>query len=145
MFRKTLYKKNFPLDPVLERIMKQKEADETNAFHAKFSSLTEMLDYLEQNTVYTPLPYKIRNRERFIRAAIELSEQYEIDVEILQFKGYIRADYSLKSGTFFRKLNTLMAMGDEFNFYARNDGISIDFSITYFTHRQERNGRVIAP
>lgn len=145
MFRKTLYKKQFPTDPILEEIMKQKEADEQNAFHARFSSLTEMLDYMEQTTVYTPLPYKIRNQKKFIIAAIELSEQYEIDVEILQFKGYIRADFSLESGTSFRKLNALMAMGDEFSFYARNDGISIDFSITYYTHRQERNGRVIAP
>ena len=64
MQNKLIYKKRFPKDPILETLEKQEQADAYNAFQGQFATLTEMLDHIEQATMYTPLPYKISCRKK---------------------------------------------------------------------------------
>lgn len=145
MQRKLLYKKNFPKNPILKQLEQQKSADEFNAFHAQFPSLTEMLDHLEQSTTYIPRPYRIRNRKRFINAAIDFSEFYGIDVKIEQFKDHICASFYFDCGGAIRNTKTLLGMGDELAFFTNLQGSEVCMCVSYYTHHTVRNGQIVSP
>ena len=145
MLAKLLYTKRFLKEPIWEDPVQQQKAGATNDSQPPPHSLSEMIAALEEKTTYTPLPNRIKNREKFIQAAIELSEVYELDVDIVQQKGAVCATYLLDYVAAFRNINPLMTMGDEFFFSAHKNGLKISFSVTYYTHQQERNGYIMAP
>lgn len=70
MMPNVIYEKHFPKDPVLEELSKRQYADEFNEQQVKYPSFSEMIADLERRTTYTPRPYRIRHRNRFIQAAI---------------------------------------------------------------------------
>ena len=134
MTTKTIYEKTFPKDPILEELAQWRRADAFNDYQGQFSSFQEMLRDIENNTIYIPRPYKIRNRKRFIKAAIAFSDLYEIDLVIMQSKGHILATYSFDICTGIRDLCKVMHMADEFDFFPDMNGHKICMTLNYYTH-----------
>ena len=145
MFSKLIYEKVYPKDPVLEAILKQQSADSFNDEQAQYPSFLSMMLCRELQTTYIPRPYRIRNRKRFIKAAIALSEFYKMDLTIMQSKGLITATFYFDIGAGMHNLNKVMGMADEFDFMTNIHGHDIGMSLNYYTHKIVRNGIVVSP
>ena len=145
MFSKIIYEKSFPPDPVLEALLKQQSADLYNEEQANFPSFQAMLEERERHTTYIRRPYRIRNRKRFINAAIVLSDFYEIDLTITQCKGIIMATFYFDACAAMANLNNIMGMADEFGFMTNIHGHDICLTLNYYTHRIFHNGILTSP
>ena len=145
MFSQVIYEKQFPKDPVLEALLKQQAADEYNAQQSQYPSFRAMLADLERHTTYIPRPYRLKNRKRFINAAIALSDRYEIDISIMQSRGVISATFYFDPCAGIHNLNNIMGMADEFEFLTNIHGYEICMTLNYYTHKIIRNGIVISP
>ena len=145
MMPNVIYEKHFPKDPVLEELSKRQYADEFNEQQAKYPSFSEMIADLERNTTYTPRPYRIRHRNRFIQAAIALSDFYEIDLCITQNTGMISATFYFDPCTAMHNLNNIMGIADEFEFLTSIHGHEICMTLNYYTHKIVRRGITISP
>lgn len=132
---KVIYEKKFSKDPIAEELMRRKQADAFNDYQGKFSSFQEMLYDIEKHTTYIPIPCKLRKRNRFIEAAIALSDYYEIDLIIFQSKGQVLATYSFDICTGIKNLHKIMDMVDEFDFFPDINGHKICMTLNYYTHK----------
>ena len=145
MFSKIIYEKTFPKDPVLEALLKRPSDDFSNEKQAEFDSFLAMLKERARHTTYIPRPYRIKNRKRFINAAIALSDLYAIDLTITQCKGITMATFYFDACAAMVNLNNIMGMADEFDFMTNIHGHDICLTLNYYTHRIVHNGITTSP
>lgn len=145
MFSKLIYEKVYSKNPVLEAVLKQQSANSFNEEQAQYPSFLSMMLCRELQTTYIPRPCRIKNRKHFINAAIALSEFYEIDLTITQFKGLICATFYFDACACMQNLHKVMGMADEFDFMTNIHGHDIGMSLNYYTHKIVRNGIVVSP
>ena len=91
------------------------------------------------------MPERIKVCEDFIRAAIGVSELYELDTKIERHFDHISVDYSFNCCGGLRDINRVIGMADQSSFFKDIFGWDITISLDFFTHAVVRNGRVVAP
>ena len=139
---KTIYEKKFPptdIEKIEQDISEMKDTLKNDRL-----SFDEIMNKLFKDITFVPLPDRIKNSEKFIEMAIELSEHYEIDIVIKRYHDSINVNYYFDGGSI-RNINNLFGMADEFSFGKDVLGYDIEVSLTYYTHAKTRQGRTITP
>ena len=139
-----IYEKKYPrIDPMEE--MKQIEMEMADEPEKPTPSFDEIMQKIQENTTYVLMPERIKASEDFIRAAIEVSELYELDTKIERHFDHISVDYSFNCCGGLRDINKVIGMADQSSFFKDILGWDITISLDFFTHAVVRNGRVVAP
>ncbi len=137
MSEKVIYEKRYPkFDPEKElAALAPLFFDDTTKAELNYE---QFMEKLFGNAVLVPIPGRRESKDLFIRKAIELSQLFEIDIEIVSQPECIHADYSFETFVCLRGLGELFAMADEFSFFQNADGPALTLSLRYYTHRIEK-------
>lgn len=147
--KKVLYSKRFPkeshldLDEEFEKLNKEHKSDNEPKEGESF------LDFLERNRSTVPNEERIKEKVIFVKAAIDLAETYQIDMDIAEYDTRIVANMYLQSslytGTIKKLISALMVMADEFDIFPpkEREDYTVNLLLTYHTHDIFINGRKI--
>ena len=128
---KMLYEKKFPkFDPneITEEFSPSSETDQPHmSFEEFYKKRVEPL-------CAVPIKEKIEKANAFINAAIDASDIYEFDVEIVQYPNMVSVEYSFDIGVFLDELKPVLVMADNYCIFKGKKGKNIDFLIQYHTH-----------
>ena len=147
--KKVLYSKRFPKESPLDL---EKEIEQLNSEKKFDDGLKEgesILDFLERNRRTVPNEERIKEKVLFIKAAIDLSETYEIDMDVVEYETRIVSNMylqnSLYTGTIKKLISALMVMADEFDIFPPKEGedYTVQLLLTYHTHDIFLNGRKV--
>lgn len=125
----------FPVEPVEEKPLTDEQRKDAEQF----------LQELETSLVRVLLPQRQKGAESFIKAAIGVSELYQLDLRLTRHDSHISATLSFDDGGGMSALQPLLAMGDDFAFFSKIHGRDHTISVDYFTHAVYRHGHLIAP
>lgn len=143
MVGKVLFQKQYPREDLNES---SNEIDEKQiAFQKELPSSEGFIDHLLESITLEPLPQKEEGVERFIQSAIEISDFYELDIEIRQFSAHVRVNLSFDCGASLKGMSQVFAMADELSFATGIKGRDLTVSMDYYTHAVYLNGRQIEP
>lgn len=90
------------------------------------------------------IPERESESRAFIDTAIRVSDEYQLDLTIEKDDECITASYSVESGPCPEALKPLFILADRYFFTVCKD-YRLMISLDYFTHRVNRNRRLIAP
>ena len=147
--KKVLYSKRFPKESPLDL---EKEAEQLNSENNYDDGLKDgesIIDFLERNRTSVPNEERIKEKVIFIKAAVDLAETYEIDMDIVEYDTRVVANMFLQSslytGTIKKLISALMVMADEFDIFPPKVGedYTVNLLLTYHTHDIYLNGRKI--
>lgn len=147
--KKVLYSKRFPKESPLDL---EKEAEQLNSENNYDDGLKDgesIIDFLERNRTSVPNEERIKEKVIFIKAAVDLAETYEIDMDIVEYDTRVVANMFLQSslytGTIKKLISALMVMADEFDIFPPKEGedYTVNLLLTYHTHDIFLNGRKI--
>lgn len=147
--KKVLYSKRFPKESHLDL---DEEFEKLNKEHKSDNEPKEgesLLDFLERNRSTVPNEERIKEKVIFVKAAIDLAETYQIDMDIAEYDTRIVANMYLQSslytGTIKKLISALMVMADEFDIFPPKEGedYTVNLLLTYHTHDIFINGRKI--
>ena len=147
--KKVLYSKRFPKESPLDL---EKEAEQLNSENNYDDGLKDgesIIDFLERNRTSVPNEERIKEKVIFIKAAVDLAETYEIDMDIVEYDTRVVANMYLQSslytGTIKKLISALMVMADEFDIFPPKEGedYTVNLLLTYHTHDIFLNGRKI--
>ena len=128
----TLYEKKFPkFEPneITEELSSSSEAD------LPLMSFEEFYKKRVEPLCAVPIKEKIEKADAFINAAIDASNMYEFDVEIVQYPNMVAVEYSFDMGVFLDELKPVLVMADNYCLFKGKKGKNIDFLIQYNTHK----------
>ena len=147
--KKVLYSKRFPKESLLDL---EKEAEQLNSENNYDDGLKDgesIIDFLVKNRTSVPNEERIKEKVIFIKAAVDLAETYEIDMDIVEYDTRIVANMFLQSslytGTIKKLISALIVMADEFDIFPPKEGedYTVNLLLTYHTHDIFLNGRKI--
>ena len=147
--KKVLYSKRFPKESPLDL---EKEAEQLNSENNYDDGLKDgesIIDFLERNRTTVPNEERIKEKVIFIKAAVDLAETYEIDMDIVEYDTRVVANMFLQSslytGTIKKLISALIVMADEFDIFPPKDkeNYTVNLLLTYHTHDIFLNGRKI--
>lgn len=147
--KKVLYSKRFPKESPLDL---EKEAEQLNSENNYADGLKDgesIIDFLERNRTSVPNEERIKEKVIFIKAAVDLAETYEIDMDIVEYDTRVVANMFLQSslytGTIKKLISALIVMADEFDIFPPKEGedYTVNLLLTYHTHDIFLNGRKI--
>lgn len=147
--KKVLYSKRFPKESPLDL---EKEAEQLNSENNYDDGLKDgesIIDFLERNRTSVPNEERIKEKVIFIKAAVDLAETYEIDMDIVEYDTRVVANMFLQSslytGTIKKLISALIVMADEFDIFPPKEGedYTVNLLLTYHTHDIFLNGRKI--
>ena len=142
-YSETVYRKLYPRLSSLQSMKLSQEKSESRAEHPTIT-FDELVNKITKDVTLVPLPERVESSKEFIRLAIELSEIYEISVNIVRGADRITVEYYLNCGAW-REINRVFGMADEIAFFKDTDGYAITAVLEHFTHATVRRGRVISP
>ena len=147
--KKLLYSKRFPkkdfsdLDEEFEQLNKEHKSDNEPEEGESF------LDFLKRNRTAVPNEERIKEKAIFVKAALDLAETYQIDMDIAEYDTRVVANMYLQSslytGTIKKLTPALMVMADEFDIFPPKEGedYTVNLLLTYHTHDIFLKGRKI--
>ena len=147
--KKVLYSKRFPKESPIDL---EKEAEQLNSENNYDDGLKDgesIIDFLERNRTSVPNEERIKEKVIFIKAAVDLAETYEIDMDIVEYDTRVVANMFLQSslytGTIKKLISALIVMADEFDIFPPKDkeNYTVNLLLTYHTHDIYLNGRKI--
>lgn len=147
--KKVLYSKRFPKESPIDL---EKEAEQLNSENNYDDGLKDgesIIDFLERNRTSVPNEERIKEKVIFIKAAVDLAETYEIDMDIVEYDTRVVANMFLQSslytGTIKKLISALIVMADEFDIFPPKEGedYTVNLLLTYHTHDIFLNGRKI--
>lgn len=147
--KKVLYSKRFPKESLLDL---EKEAEQLNSENNYDDGLKDgesIIDFLVKNRTSVPNEERIKEKVIFIKAAVDLAETYEIDMDIVEYDTRVVANIFLQSslytGTIKKLISALIVMADEFDIFPPKEGedYTVNLLLTYHTHDIFLNGRKI--
>ena len=147
--KKVLYSKRFPKESPIDL---EKEAEQLNSENNYDDGLKDgesIIDFLERNRTTVPNEERIKEKVIFIKAAVDLAETYEIDMDIVEYDTRVVANMFLQSslytGTIKKLISALIVMADEFDIFTPKEGehYTVNLLLTYHTHDIFLNGRKI--
>ena len=147
--KKVLYSKRFPKESPLDLEKETEQLNSETKFDDGLKEGESILDFLERNRTTVPNEERIKEKVLFIKAAIDLSETYEIDMDIVEYDTRVVANMFLQSslytGTIKKLISALIVMADEFDIFPPKEGedYTVNLLLTYHTHDIFLNGRKI--
>ncbi len=122
-----IYEKKYP------RISDQSEQNAPTGAAVQNAAFDEFIEKLNDIT-YAPIPGRAEGSKIFIRTAIEISEQYELDITIQRHKSYYTVTYSFDCGGGMTDIGRIFGMADQFAFFKDIHGTDITIVMDYYTH-----------
>ena len=147
--KKVLYSKRFPKESPLDLEKETEQLNSETKFDDGLKEGESILDFLERNRTTVPNEERIKEKVLFIKASIDLSETYEIDMDIVEYDTRVVANMFLQSslytGTIKKLISALIVMADEFDIFPPKEGedYTVNLLLTYHTHDIFLNGRKI--
>lgn len=136
-----IYKKQFHREPI----------DETEPEVANFAdngnapSFDEIMKEIYSNVTYLVLPGREKEARHFIQKAIEISNDYELDIEIREHLSHISATYSFDCCACMGFLKSIIEMTDDISFFDHIGGYDLVMSLDFYTKAVFKRGRLIQP
>ena len=81
----------------------------------------------------------------FIKTAIEISNDYELDIEIEEHLSHISATYYFDCGACMGFLRRIIEMSDDISFFDHIKGFDMVMSLDFYTKAVFKRGRLIQP
>lgn len=147
--KKVLYSKRFPKESPLDLEKEIEQLNNEKKFDDGLKEGESIIDFLEKNRTTVPNEERIKEKVLFIKAAIDLSQIYEIDMDIVEYDTRIVSNMYLQSslytGTIKKLISALMVMADEFDIFPPKEGedYTVQLLLTYHTHDIFLNGRKV--
>ncbi len=142
MCEELVYEKKYPVTDLTDEYVKQM----SQAFAERpIPEFDQIYEKAIAETTLVPIPARIKEYERFIRLAIEISKLYELSTKIVRHSSHITVNYAFPYGGGMYCIRHVFGMADTFAFFAGTDGNDITISMDYYTHAVVRNGRIVAP
>lgn len=136
-----IYKKRFCKEPIEE--IEPAITNFTDNGHAP--PFEEIMKEIYSGVSYLVLPQREKQAKAFIKAAIDLSNTYEVDIEIEEHFSHISVNYFFNCSAAMGFLKKIIQMADDITFFGHIKGYDIVLSLDYFTKAVFRNGRLIQP
>lgn len=133
-----IYEKHYPLV----------DAEQLNGV-GKCSSIPELSfeEFMEKaNSAIEliPIPERQELAEHFLKNAIQVSEEYEIDLTVTKCDKLVSACFTVESGPCAEALKPLFILADRYFFTVCKD-YRLMISLDFYTHKVLRNGKIINP
>ena len=127
-----IYEKHFHKETIEE--LEKERIDLVEAFgeDAKQApSFNEIMKMIYSNVTYLALPEREKMAQTFIETAIEISNDYELDIEIEEHLSHISATYYFDCGACMGFLRRIIEMSDDISFF---DMIQLFKDVSFFDH-----------
>lgn len=141
-----IFSKRYPLPPEIEELIIQPQSKEEMEGAEK--SLQEFWRRITEESVFVPMPERLKECRRFIELAKDLSQRYEIDMDIWEKSYFIKVDLHLRHcsfpGPFTRRFAELFNMCDKFSssmYPGEPNGFTL--SLEFYTHKYYLSGRLV--
>ena len=137
--KQMLYSKRYP--PVQQEMQQFIEGSLPSDCKSSEESLQEFWRHMEE-TVYQPIPERRELGQKFIAMAKELSEAYDIDIDIRQKEYFIEVNLHLYYASYPGELTKMFArlfdMCDRFSsFILTTEPSDFTLSLDFFTHEMQ--------
>ena len=97
------------------------------------------------NVTYLALPEREKMAQTFIETAIEISNDYELDIEIEEHLSHISATYYFDCGACMGFLKRIIEMSDDISFFEHIKGFDMAMSLDFYTKAVFKRERLIQP
>ena len=141
---KIIYQKKFP-KATLEEIENEIWNGENENRQEKEINFDEMVKKLYSDVTFLVLPDKVKKAKNFIQSIIEISNAYELDVEIKDNFSYISATFFIECCIGMGFLKKIIQMADDISFCTHIDDYDLAITLDYYTKALCRKGRPIQP
>lgn len=127
-----------------EKGMPPSKKETTNAE----ASLQKFRHRVNEESIYVPKPGREKESQRFITLAKELSDLYEVDIDVIQKSYFVEVDFHLYCSTypsdFTRRLAELFNMCDRFcSFLFESEPSDFTLSLEFYTHDFYLSGKLM--
>lgn len=120
-------------------------SEEHEECNDKAASLEEILKEIYSNVTYVVLPEREKRVKTFIKTAIEISNDYELDIEIEEHLSHISATYYFDCGASMGFLRQIIEMSDDITFFDHIKGFDLVMSLDFYTKAVFKRDRLILP
>lgn len=127
-----IYEKHFHKETI-EAIEKER-IDFVEAFGEdaeQAPSFNEIMKKIYSNVTYLVLPEREKMAQTFIETAIEISNDYELDIEIEEHLSHISATYYFDCGACMGFLRRIIEMSDDISFFDHIKGFDMVMSLDF--------------
>ncbi len=141
-----IYEKHFHKDTIEE--IERERIDFVEAFGEdaeQAPSFDEIMKKIYSNVTYLVLPEREEMAKTFIKTAIEISNDYELDIEIEEHLSHISATYYLDCGACMGFLRRIIEMSDDISFFDHIKGFDMVMSLDFYTKAVFKRDRLIHP
>ena len=141
-----IYEKHFHKETIDE--LEKERIDLVEAFgeDAKQApSFNEIMKMIYSNVTYLALPEREKMARTFIETAIEISNDYELDIEIEEHLSHISATYYFDCGACMGFLKRIIEMSDDISFFEHINGFDMAMSLDFYTKAVFKRERLIQP
>lgn len=139
-----IYEKTFPspLEEFKKVEARVKEEDEDSGEHITFD---ELIERIYGGIEYIDIPQKAKVADGFVKFAIKLAEEYEIDTLIKRYYSHISVNYYFDSMASLTILRKIMFAADNITLHTKVKGHDVELTLDFYTKAECRNGRQIHP
>ena len=142
---KVIYEKKFPKQDWLGETEQNCVDAEHCAFPDKPVTAASILEWKARNTVYILIPGRQKAVRQFIRTAIRLSEENQIDIKIVRNFECVTVSLMFEARPGMGYLKEVIRYADNINFFANVNGYEIIISLDCYTHAVYRYGIQLYP
>lgn len=107
-------------------------------------SFEEFMEKANSAIELIPIPERQELVENFLKTAIQVSEEYEIDLTVTKCDELVSACFTVESGPCAEALKPLFILADRYFFTVCKD-YRLMISLDFYTHAVYRNGRRQVP
>lgn len=140
-----LYEKSYSKDVGEDQVLLEAFSDEETSAADRIPSTEEFLGEIEQGFVLNPIPDRQEAAETFVLTARQISEDYKLDIKIVQYPERITANYYFDAGGCMRFFKRIILLADEISFFSNIEGHRIIMSLDYYTHAGIFQGHQLFP
>ena len=140
-----IYKKQFHRETPEE--IETKPSDFIRDYEGKVEtpSFEEIMKEIYSNVSYLVLPEREKRAKDFIKTAIEISNDSEVDIEIKEHLSHISVTYFFDCCAGMGFLKKLIEMSDDISFFEHIRGHDLALSLDYYIKAVFKRGRLIQP
>jgi hypothetical protein len=143
MESRKIYSKRYLPDPEIKELMDRPQTEEERKEVEQ--SFTEFMRRIDEESVFVLMPDRIEKSRRFIELAKELSQRYEVSMDIWEKTYFIQVDLHLccasYPGPMTRQFAELFNMCDKFSsFILKNEPSDFTLCLDFYTHEYYLSG-----
>lgn len=119
--------------------------EEHEECNGRVASFEEILKEIHSNITYVVLPEREKRAKAFIKTAIEISNDYELDIEIEEHLSHISATYYFDCSAGMGFLKQIIEMSDDIAFFDHIKDYDMVMSLDFYTKAVFKRDRLIQP